>query len=56
MLRWLLRRGAPPVDSAERIHERRNEETSTITPLMNLDRAVFGAFSEAYPDKRAPRR
>ena len=55
-LRWLLRRGAAPEDSPERIHERRNQETSTVTPLMNLDRAVFGAFSEAYPDRRTPRR
>ena len=55
-MRRILGRGPVPGDSAERIQERRNEETTTMTPLMNIDRAVFGAFSEAYPDKRAPRR
>ena len=52
-VRWLLRRGAAPEDTAELVHERRNAETTTMTPLMNMDRAVFGAFSEAHPDKRA---
>ena len=55
-MRRIFGRGPVPGDSAERIQERRNEETTTMTPLMNIDRAVFGAFSEAYPDKRAPRR
>lgn len=55
-LRWILRRGPAPEDSPERIHERRNAETSVVTPLMAVDRAVWGAFSDAYPDKRAPRR
>jgi hypothetical protein len=55
-MRWLLRRGPLPGDTPEAVHERRNAETPTITPLENLDRAVFGAFSEAYPDQRAPRR
>jgi hypothetical protein len=54
-MRRVTGRGPAPEDSAERIHERRNEETTTMTPLMNLDRAVWGAFSDAYPDKRAPR-
>jgi len=52
-LRWMLRRGPAPDDTDECVHERRNQETSTVTPLMNMDRAIFGAFSEAYPDKRA---
>ena len=51
-LRWMLRRGPAPDDSAERVHERRNAETTTMTPLMNLDRAVMGPWSESYPDKR----
>ncbi|HET8953984.1 MAG TPA: hypothetical protein VFN44_25905 [Solirubrobacteraceae bacterium] len=55
-LRWMLRRGPAPDDSAERVHERRNAETTVETPLMAIDRAIFGPFSEAYPDKRAPRR
>jgi hypothetical protein len=49
---WVLRREPAPVDSPERVHERRNAETSVATPLMAVDRAVFGPFSEAYPDRR----
>ena len=54
-MRWLLRRGPLPEDSPEAVHERRNAETSTVTPLMAIDRAVFGPFSETYPDRRARR-
>ena len=56
LFRWLLHRGPVPEDTPELVHERRNAETTTITPLMNIDRAVFGPFSESYPDKRAGRR
>jgi hypothetical protein len=55
-LRWLLRRGPAPEDTAELVHERRNAETTTMTPLMNLDRAVMGPWSEGYPDQQAKRR
>ena len=55
-LRWLLRRGPAPADTAELVHERRNAETTTMTPLMNLDRAVMGPWSEGYPDRQAKRR
>ena len=55
LMRWLLRRGPAPVDTAERVHERRNAETSVVTPLMAVDRAVLGPFSEAYPDRRGRR-
>lgn len=55
LLRWLLRRGAAPEDSAERLHERRNPAAAVETPLMAMDRAILGPFSEAYPDKRARR-
>jgi len=55
-LRRLLRRGPAPEDSWECVHERRNQETSTVTPQMNADRAIFGPFSDAYPDERARRR
>ena len=55
-LRRMLGRGPAPEDTPELIHERRNAETTTMTPLMNMDRAVFGAFSEAHPDERAKRR
>jgi hypothetical protein len=59
MPRWIrrmLRRGAAPEDSPERAHERRNPAASVETPLMAVDRAVFGPFSETFPDKRAGRR
>ena len=52
VFRWLLHRGAVPEDTPELVHERRNAETTTMTPLMNLDRAVMGPWSESYPDKR----
>ena len=55
-LRWMLRRGPAPEDTTERAHERRNAETPVDTPLMAVDRAVFGPFSEAYPDRQARRR
>ena len=55
-LRWLLRRGPAPEDTPELVHERRNAETTTMTPLMNLDRAVMGPWSEGYPDQQAKRR
>jgi hypothetical protein len=55
LLRRLLRRGPAPEDSAERVHERRNPDASVETPLMAVDRAVLGPFSETYPDKRARR-
>ena len=56
VLRWMLRRGPAPEDTPELVHERRNAETTTVTPLMNLDRAVMGPWSEGYPDHRSPRR
>jgi hypothetical protein len=56
MMRWLLRRGSAPEDTPELVHERRNAETTTMTPLDNLDRAVMGPWSERYPDQRAKRR
>jgi hypothetical protein len=52
-LRRVLRRGTAPADTPELVHERRNAETTTMTPLMNMDRAVFGPWSESYPDKRS---
>ena len=55
-LRRVLGRGPAPGDTPELIQERRNAETSTMTPKMNLDRAIMGPWSESFPDKRAPRR
>jgi hypothetical protein len=54
-LRRVLGRGAAPEDTPELVQERRNAETTTMTPLMNLDRAVFGPWSESYPDERGKR-
>jgi hypothetical protein len=54
-LRRVLRRGPAPGDTPELVHERRNAETTTTTPLMNLDRAVMGPWSEAHPDRRSKR-
>jgi hypothetical protein len=59
MPRWMRRvmgRGPAPEDTPELIHERRNAETTTMTPLMNLERAIMGPWSEAQPDKRAGHR
>jgi hypothetical protein len=54
-LRWMLRSGPAPEDSPERVHERRNAQTPVDTPLMAMDRAIMGPFSEALADKRARR-
>jgi len=54
-MRRLMGRGRAPEDTPELIHERRNAETTTMTPLMNLDRAVMGPWSEGYPDQRRKR-
>ena len=56
VLRRLLRRPGPPGDSQERTHERRNPEATTMTPLENIDRALFGAFSQFHPGNRPPGR
>jgi hypothetical protein len=55
-LRWLLRRGPAPDDTDERAHERRNPEATVDTPLVAMDRAILGPFSESFPDERARRR
>ena len=54
-MRRLMGRGRAPEDTPELVHERRNAETTTMTPLMNLDRAVMGPWSEGFPDKRRKR-
>ncbi|HEY7074036.1 MAG TPA: hypothetical protein VH418_01645 [Solirubrobacteraceae bacterium] len=50
-LRRLLRRPVP-TDTDERIHERRRPEYTDITPVQNVDRAIFGAWSEGHPGNR----
>jgi hypothetical protein len=47
-LRRLLRRPAPD-DTPERVHERRRPVYTDITPVENVDRAIFGAWSEGHP-------
>ena len=50
MPRWMRRlrnKPAIPGDSPERVHEKRNPEASVDTPIMAIDRAIFGGFSDA---------
>ena len=57
MPRWLrrvLRRSAPPTDTDERAHERRKPEYPEVTVLENVDRAIFGAWSEGHPANKRP--
>ena len=51
-LRGLLRRPAPATDTPEAVHERRKPVYSDITPLENVDRAIFGARSPGHPGNR----
>ena len=53
-LAWLLRRPAPS-DTAERIHERRQPDYPDLSVLENVDRAIFGAWSEGHPGNRRAR-
>ena len=55
-LRWALRRPAEPGDTPERIHEARQPEQPTVSVLENVDRAIFGAWSEGHPGNRSPHR
>ena len=48
-LRWMLRRPAPPDNTAERMHEARQPQQATTTVLENADRAILGGFSEGHP-------
>lgn len=56
LVRRLLRRPAEPEDTPERVHERRNPEATVETPLMAVDRAILGGFSDAHPGNRAQHR
>jgi hypothetical protein len=38
------------------VHERRNPEATVETPLMAVDRAILGGFSDAHPGNRAQHR
>jgi hypothetical protein len=52
-LRRLLRRPEGPGDSPERTHEARRPEVPDVSVAENVDRAVFGGFSEGHPGNRS---
>jgi len=52
-LRRLLKQPAPPGDSPERVHEARQPRTPDVSVAENVDRAVFGGFSEGHPGNRS---
>jgi hypothetical protein len=54
MPRWVRRllRRPVPTDTPERVHERRRPVYTDITPVENVDRAIFGAWSEGHPANR----
>jgi hypothetical protein len=52
LLRRLLHRPEIPEDSPERRHEKHNPPATTDTPLMAVDRAILGGFSDAHPGNR----
>jgi hypothetical protein len=54
-LRRLLKRPAAPGDSPERMHEARRPSAADVSVSENVDRAIFGGFSEGHPGNR-PRR
>ena len=52
LLRRVLRRAPVPEDTPERVHERRRPQPFDVTPLENVDRAIFGAWSHGHPAHR----
>lgn len=57
MPRWmrrLLHRPEPPGDSWEGANEKRHPEQDFTTPLENVDRAIFGGWSEGHPGNKRP--
>jgi len=52
----MLRRGADPGPSAERRHEARTKQQPTVSVAENVDRAIFGGFSEGHPGDHPHRR
>jgi hypothetical protein len=51
-LRRLLKRPAGPGDSPERMHEARRPQEPDVSVAENVDRAVFGGFSEGHPGNK----
>ena len=58
MPRWLARLlhrpTATPSDSPERAHERHKPQYPDRTVLENVDRAMFGAFTQPDTSRRRP--
>ena len=52
-LRRLLRRPEGPGDSPERAREPRRPQVPDVSVAENVDRAVFGGFSEGHPGNRS---
>jgi hypothetical protein len=55
-LRRMMRRPEDPGPSGERVHERRQPQDANVSVAENVDRAVFGGFSEGHPGNRRERR
>jgi hypothetical protein len=51
-IRRLLRRPDGPGDSPERVHEGRQPQTPGVSVAENVDRAIFGGFSEGHLGNR----
>jgi hypothetical protein len=48
---WPDRVGQPP----ERMHEARKPQAPGLSVLENVDRALFGAWSEGHPGNKTPK-
>ena len=55
-LRRLLRRPEDPGPSPERMREPRRPAQPDVSVAENVDRAIFGGFSEGHPGNRRGRR
>jgi hypothetical protein len=55
--RWFLRMIRRPLsdDTPERVHERRQPVDHGISVAENVDRAIFGAWSEGHPGSKRRR-
>jgi hypothetical protein len=51
-LRRLLRRSDDPGPSPERMREGRKQAPPDVSVAENVDRAIFGGFSEGHPGNR----
>jgi hypothetical protein len=51
-MRRVLRRKPDPGPSPERMHERHKPQDPGVSVAENVDRAIFGGFSEGHPGNR----